>query len=88
MLRRLMVVAIFFVPIGAVACWVSWFTKRSRVNDVAQSWMREKRREEARGRLVWAITLTVATILAWIFLYPSYHEMAMAAQAAAEATAG
>ena len=45
MLRRLMVVAIFFVPIGAVACWVTWFSKRSRINNVAQSWMREKRRE-------------------------------------------
>ena len=88
MLRRLMVVALFFVPIGAVACWVTWFSKCSRVNDVAQSWMREKRREEVRGRLVWAIILTVATILAWIFLYPSYHEMAMAAQAALETTAG
>ena len=81
---RLIATLTFFLPIAAVGTWITWFVKRRQINDVSQSWMREKRIEVVRFRFKLAIILTVAAVLVLAIFLPGQIRASKAAAEAAE----
>lgn len=87
MAERIIPALLLFVPAAAIGCWITWAVKRSRINDVAQSWMREARIESTRKRLILAIILTVVSVVLLIIFLPGVIRDSKAAAAAAESAA-
>ena len=87
-MNRLISTLTFFLPISAIATWITWFVKRRQINDVSQSWMREKRIEVVIFRFRLAIALTIAAVVVLAIFLPGQIRAAReAAETVIESTA-
>ena len=88
MLEKIIPGLLFFMPALAIGCWITWAVKRSQINNVPQSWMRQARIDSARRRFIAAIVFTVIAVVVLIVFLPGAirdsKEAAAAANAAAE----